>query len=127
MQNRTDSRSPADRRRYPRVKVKIPVELVPMGTIAPMRTVTDEISLCGCYIESMFTLDIGTKVRVTFSLNQVKTTAIGIIATKYPQVGNGIDFVDMAPEDRLELHAFIRQLDHSRTGYEKTLDQSRSH
>lgn len=79
----------------------------------PMRTTTDEISLCGCYVESMFTMDLGTKLEITFSLNEVKTTAIGIIATKYPQVGNGIDFVSMAPEDRLKLYSFIAQLENN--------------
>ena len=114
MQHSTDSRSRSDRRRYPRVKAKIPVELLPIGTTALMRTATDEISLCGCYIESMFTMEIGTKLEMTFSLNEAKTSAIGIIATKYPQVGNGIDFLDMAPEDRLKLHAFISQFEQQR-------------
>jgi hypothetical protein len=107
MQGLGDTRNPEERRRYPRVKAKIPVELLPIGGAAPMRTATDEISLCGCYIESIFTMDVGTKLQITFSLNQVKSTAIGIVATKYPQVGNGIDFVSMEPEDRLALHAFI--------------------
>lgn len=107
----TDSRPREERRRYPRVKAKIPVELLPAGANIPMRTATDEISLCGCYIESIFTMDIGTKLQLTFSLNEAKTSAIGVIATKYPQVGNGIDFVNMEPEDRLKLHAFISQLD----------------
>jgi hypothetical protein len=55
----------------------------------------------------MFTLDIGAKVALTFSLNgeQIGTTAV--VATRYPQVGNGFDFVDMKPEDRLKLNDFI--------------------
>lgn len=28
----------------------------------------------------------------------------GVVAPKYPQVGNGIDFIDMAPTDRLKLN-----------------------
>ena len=50
-----------ERRRYPRIKTKLPVELRCAGK-AQMRTATDEISLCGCYIETMFTMEIGTKV-----------------------------------------------------------------
>ena len=110
MQGSTNNCNPADRRRYPRIKAKIPVELFQIGTGAPMRTATDEISLCGCYIESMFTMDVGTKLQITFSLDQSKTTAVGIIASKYPQVGNGIDFVSMEPKDRLKLHDFISHL-----------------
>ena len=65
-----DARGPAERRRYPRIRAKVPVELLPLGAGGPMRTATDEISLCGCYIESMFTMDIGTKLQLTFSLNE---------------------------------------------------------
>jgi hypothetical protein len=34
---------------------------------------------------------------------------MGVVATKYPQVGNGIDFIDMAPDDRLKLSAYIAE------------------
>jgi c-di-GMP-binding flagellar brake protein YcgR len=101
---------PEDRRRYPRVKVKIPLELRSGDGTTPLRTATDEISLCGCYIESMFTMDIGTKIELVFSLGETKIGGTGVVATKYPQVGNGIDFVSMTPEDRLKLHAFILEL-----------------
>lgn len=111
MQSSEENRFGRERRRYPRVKAKIPVELQPHGTAFPLRTATDEISLCGCYIESMFTMNVGTKVEVAFSLDEIKVRAAGIVATAYPQVGNGIDFISMEPEARLKLHAFISALE----------------
>lgn len=72
-----------------------------------MRTATDEVSASGCYIETMFTMDIGTKLRLVFSLNEEKIGADGIVVTKYPQVGNGIDFIYVAPESRLKLSKYI--------------------
>src|SRR5579864_7118963 len=95
-----------ERRRYPRVRAKLPVEML-CSTMPTMRTATDEISLCGCYIETMFTMDIGTKLALVFSLDGEKIGTNGVVATKYPQVGNGIDFVDIAPQDRLKLSEFI--------------------
>jgi 2-keto-3-deoxy-L-rhamnonate aldolase RhmA len=64
----------------------------------------------------MFTLDIGAKVVLTFSVNneQLRTTAV--VATRYPQVGNGFDFVDMMPEDRLKLNDFIVASDSESAG-----------
>ena len=62
---------------------------------APMRTATDEISLCRCYIETMFTMEIGTRLSLALSLKDDVIRCMGVVATKYPQVGNGIDFVDM--------------------------------
>ena len=97
-----------ERRRYPRIKAKLPVELRCSGR-APIRTATDEISVCGCYIEMMFTLDVGTKLELVLSLDQQKVSAKAVISTKTPQVGNGIDFVDMDAEDRLKLSEYIAQ------------------
>jgi hypothetical protein len=33
---------------------------------------------------------------------------LGVVATKYPQVGNGIDFIDIAPDDRLRLNGTLQ-------------------
>lgn len=64
-----------------------------------MRTATDEISVCGCYIETMFTLEVGTKLDLILSLKDETIRLKGVVATKYPQVGNGIDFIDISPQD----------------------------
>ena len=77
---------------------------------ALMRTATDEISACGCYVETMFTIDVGTKIDLVFSVNDERIRIKGVVATKYPQVGNGIDFVEIGPEDRLKLTKFISEL-----------------
>jgi hypothetical protein len=46
---------------------------------------------------------------LVFSLNEERIEAQGIVATKYPQVGNGIDFIAMVPEDRLRLGEYLAQ------------------
>jgi hypothetical protein len=74
-----------------------------------MRTATDEISLCGCYIEMMFTIDVGTKLGLVFSLNQESVGSKGMVVTKHLQVGNGIDFIDMEPKSRLRLGEYIAE------------------
>jgi PilZ domain len=104
----TDTSHEAERRRYARVKVQVPVELCAPGG-APMRTVTQEISLCGCYIESLYTLDKGTKLTVGLSLKDCVIRCNAVVATKHPQVGNGIDFIDMDPNDRLLLNRHIAE------------------
>lgn len=100
-----------ERRRYPRVKAKVPVELK-CAEATPMRTGTDEISLSGCYIETMFTMEVGTRLSLALSLKDDVIRCMGMVATKYPQVGNGIDFIDMAPDDRLKLSAYIAEHGH---------------
>jgi len=98
-----------ERRRYPRVKTEIALELRHPGSTAPLRVTTSEISFGGCYVETMFTLDVGTKLSLVFWLGDEKVTANGVIATRYPQVGNGIDFVDMSAADRAKLEGFLAE------------------
>ncbi len=97
-----------ERRRFPRVKSALALELRYAGGLAPVRATTSEISLAGCYIETMFTLDVGTKLDIVMWLDGEKLSAKGVIATRYPQVGNGIDITDIKPEDRAKLDAFLK-------------------
>jgi hypothetical protein len=74
-----------------------------------MRTATQEISLCGCYIETLFTIDKGTRLKLSLSVKDQVIRCNAIVATKFPQVGNGIEFIDMAPDDRLKLNEYIAE------------------
>jgi hypothetical protein len=72
-----------ERRRYPRLNAKIPLE-IHCPNSAPMRTSTDEVSLCGCYIETMFTMEVGTLLVLVFSWEDEKIATNAVVATKYP-------------------------------------------
>jgi hypothetical protein len=56
----------------------------------------------------MFTLDVGTKLEIVMWFDDQKVNAKGVIATRYPQVGNGIDILEMSAEDHAKLEAFVR-------------------
>jgi len=98
-----------ERRRYPRIRIAIPVELQSSTAPYPLRTTTVELSLCGFYIETMFTLRMGTELSVIFWADGQKLTAKGVVATHYPQVGNGIDIVEMSSTDRAALRDFCQK------------------
>ncbi len=55
----------------------------------------------------MFTLEVGTKLKIVLWLNDVQVSTGGIVVTRDLQVGNGIKFIDMATEDRLRLRRFL--------------------
>jgi c-di-GMP-binding flagellar brake protein YcgR len=99
--------TPQERRRFPRIKASVPVEVHSAENVASLRAATHEISLSGCYIEMMFTMQVGTKVGLVFWLDEDKVSATAVIATRYPQVGNGIGFTEIAPEDRAKLSHFL--------------------
>jgi PilZ domain len=96
-----------ERRRYPRVKTAVSLELRHSGSAAPLRATTSEISFGGCYIETMFTLDVGTKLEMVLWLDDQKISAKGVIVTRYPQVGNGIDIFVTSAQDRAKLKSFL--------------------
>jgi hypothetical protein len=55
-------------------------------------------------------MEPGTKLTLVFSLSEQKVQARAVVVTRYPQVGNGIDFVVMSPEDRLKMARHIATL-----------------
>jgi hypothetical protein len=54
----------------------------------------------GCYVETAFTLDIGTKLDMVSWLGEPKIVATGVVVTRHSQVGNGIKFTGMSVEVR---------------------------
>ncbi len=98
--------NPHDRREHARIKISVPVQIQTDASRGPIRGATSDLSLSGCYIETIFPFKIGT----TLDLQLFVETTILIVATVVtcdPQVGNGIKFVKMLPEDREVLEAFL--------------------
>lgn len=58
-----------DRREHPRVKLRVPVELFVEGTDTPIRGATSDLSLGGCYIESMFPFPVGTNLEMKLQVD----------------------------------------------------------
>ena len=98
----------SERRRHPRCKAAIPVELHLPGVSTPSRTITQEISVGGCYVETMFTLAVGTRLTMTLWLEDAPMNVSCVVATCHPQFGNGMEFVGMSEEDRQRLAKFVQ-------------------
>jgi hypothetical protein len=97
---------PPERRDQPRFKVKAPVELRFEDNNIPYRCATADMSLFGCYIETMFPFPVDTEVELKLEADAT-LLILGKIVTCDPQVGNGIQFVKMLPEDIEELRTFL--------------------
>jgi hypothetical protein len=96
----------AEQRNSPRIKVRVPVELHIPGNDVPHRSATTDLSESGCYIESIFPFPIGTVFEMSFQINET-VLALGTVVTCDPQVGNGIKFTKMLPEDQEELRNYV--------------------
>jgi hypothetical protein len=96
-----------EQRKYPRLKASVPVELSAPGSDVPFRCATSDLSEGGCYIETMFPFPIGTILEMSLQINGT-LLALGTVVTCYTQVGNGIEFTRMLPEDQEELRDYLR-------------------
>jgi hypothetical protein len=93
-----------ERRRHQRVKMRVRVDVTPAGRKFATKADTSDISLGGCYIETMFPLAKGTEVEITLHIGE-GVLAVGKVMTCDPNIGNGIMFTNILPEDREELRA----------------------
>jgi len=95
-----------ERRKHARSKLHVPVEIHTSADSGPIRGATADLSLNGCYIETIFPFPIGTNLDLQLSLETTILIA-AIVVSCDPQVGNGITFVSLLPEDREALKIFL--------------------
>jgi hypothetical protein len=73
---------------------------------SPIRGATADLSLGGCYIETMFPFAIGTVLELKLQVDGT-LQVLAKVVTSDPQVGNGMEFTKMLPEDIEKLRAFL--------------------
>ena len=100
-----------ERRKHPRFKVAVPVEVHTEGAAAPLHCATSDLSLDGCYIESMYPFPAGTCLELKLDASDTLLITAKVV-TCDPQFGNGIQFIRMLDEDRATLGKFLDHLAH---------------
>ena len=96
-----------ERRQHTRTKVAVEAELNLEGGRTPPRVKTADLSLGGLYVEMMLTLEIGSKLKIVLWMAGAPVSTAGVVVTRDLQVGNGIKFTEMTPEDRAKLKHFL--------------------
>ena len=99
-----------ERRKNARFPLNVPVEIHREGSDTPMRCAISELSLDGCYVETMFPFPIGTSLDLKLHLEEDAVLITATVITSFPQVGNGFQFVEMLPEDREVMRAYLEAL-----------------
>jgi len=95
------------RRRHLRTNAAVEIELHVEGHAKPFRTKTHDLSLGGCYIDMLFTLEVGTKVSLTLMVNGEKVSVEGVVVNRDLKAGNGIKFTGIAAEHSDRLRKFL--------------------
>jgi len=95
-----------EKRAHPRLKLRVPLELHVEGSATPIRGATTDLGLGGCYIETIFPLPVNVGLEVVLQIGST-VIAVGKVVTCDPNVGNGIKFTRLLPEDREALRSYL--------------------
>ncbi len=105
------SLAPANKRRFPRHKISLPLELRDERIGTPMRINATDVSGSGCYVETIMPLPAGTVLRAEFYLDAERVNISAVVRTCDPGVGNGIEFTGLPPEGKERLQAYLNAID----------------
>jgi hypothetical protein len=99
----------ADRRRWPRVRCAISVELRRPGQPVIWGKASD-LGQGGCFVEMSIPLPLETRFEIALWLNETKLSLRGQVASVAPGFGNGVRFLDIVPEHQERLRHFIQSM-----------------
>jgi hypothetical protein len=106
-----------NKRRFQRHKVLFPIEIsFEDSRRSHLQTSATDIGGRGCYVETLLPLQLGTKVIVTFWVEEEKVQTTGIVRTSDPGVGMGIEFTTLDNVVQEWLQAHLDKMDDSVAG-----------
>ena len=86
-----------ERRRMPRVPFVASAELLEVDTGTRMNAQVTELSLHGCYVDTLNPLPKGTSVYIKIFTDEYFFETPGIVVYCHPQLGMGLAFHDVKP------------------------------
>jgi hypothetical protein len=113
-----------DRRKYPRLKCFVAVELHVAGSPTPIWGNLSNTSLGGCFVESVTPVTAGASVEIGLWLSSgkiwVKGMVLnGVVTKSTPSFGIRVKFAGMEAIEREALRQFLKFVESSTKGYEK--------
>ena len=90
------------------------VEMLELQSGSHVSGVTSDISLGGCFVCTRRTLDVQARVRGTLTHEGQQVKMLAVVRVVKPQVGVGLEFLDIDPDSNATLLAWIENLRKSR-------------
>ena len=111
-----------DRRRYPRMKCFVVVELLVDGSDTPIWGTLANTSMGGCLVETPNALESGMKIEIGLwvASGQIWVKGLilnGVVARTNPSFGTRIKFAEMEPAEREALRKFLKYVESTTKGY----------
>ncbi len=105
-----DERRRMERRQHPRYPVSGGAELQQQGVNSRISARLADISLGGCYLETMAPLPVLTHVSLGLTLNEQRLQAKGQVVVSHPHFGMGVQFIGGSAADRQMLESWVAAL-----------------
>jgi hypothetical protein len=90
----------AEQRRATRHALIAAAEIIELRTDTHFKARTSDLSLVGCYIDTLNPLPKGTEVRLQITHEEATFTALGTVTYSESSMGIGIGFTVVEPEQR---------------------------
>jgi D-serine deaminase-like pyridoxal phosphate-dependent protein len=87
-----------EQRREPRQPFFAAIDLLETESSVKIEARTGDLSLHGCYVDTMNPFPVGSKVRVRITHDEVTFEAVGRVAHAQSNVGMGVFFTEIQPE-----------------------------
>ena len=110
VEERTQARQD-NRRRFARHRISYPLELRDERVNTPMRVNATDISGNGCYVETVMPLPVATALRVDLWIEEERLSPSGVVRTRDPGVGMGIEFTGLHEESKKRFQSHLDTLD----------------
>ena len=82
----------SDRRRHKRHRCPLPIEITSPDIRFPVRGETSDVSLSGCYVNTLMPFPKDTMIEIRLSVDSTEIRAAACVRTCDQGVGNGIEF-----------------------------------
>ncbi len=102
--------SRSNRRLYRRVRVRITTEIAIEGQVRTMLGIISNLSVNGCYVETSVLLLAGTRVKLSFLLDNTKVAIQSEVLRMDMGVGAALRFSESTHEVRATLQRLLEQL-----------------
>ncbi len=108
--------NPANKRKFARHQIQIPIDLRDDHGGAHMQTNASDIGGRGCYVEALLPVPVDTLLTATFWIESEKFSTTAIVRASDPGVGMGIEFVGLDEEGQKHLQSLIEKVDPANAG-----------
>ena len=99
-----------DRRYSIRYPFAVDAEMMELESGSRARGVTSDLSLGGCFVCARRTLGVRARIRATLTPEGQKVKMLAVVRVVKPQVGMGVEFLDIDPDSYATLLAWIENL-----------------